>query len=230
MQEQMMKTPTDELKKILEGSDETAIAENVSKFFQRYGENLPLPGEDTAFDRAIWAASEYVKLSEKDEDILSRVTLKLLGEAADPVASTMLKLRDLVGNGRETAVRTWQDMLAALAWQQMVPAGALRGVGSRMVSLGTFQQELAGASVQVNLGWMVDQDQFRILLNAKDRKGEAMSDVELRVKEIERGVVFSRKTNQDGSVVAPAVKVGPGQYQIEILVGDKVAQTPFFVL
>lgn len=225
-----MKTPTDELKKILEGSDETAIAENVSKFFQRYGENLPLPGEDTAFDRAIWAASEYVKLSEKDEDILSRVTLKLLGEAADPVASTMLKLRDLVGNGRETAVRTWQDMLAALAWQQMVPAGALRGVGSRMVSLGTFQQELAGASVQVNLGWMVDQDQFRILLNAKDRKGEAMSDVELRVKEIERGVVFSRKTNQDGSVVAPAVKVGPGQYQIEILVGDKVAQTPFFVL
>jgi len=225
-----MKTPTEELKKILEGKDEGCIAEDVQKFFQRHGDSLPLPGEDTALDRAMWAASEYVQLSAKDESILSRVTLALLGEAADPVASTVLKLRDLVGAGRDSAVRTWQDMLAAMAWQQMVPAGALRGVGSRMVSLGTFQQDLSGANIQVNLGWMVDQDQFRILLNAKDSKGAAMSDVELRVKEQERGVVFSRKTNQDGSVVAPAVKVGPGSYQIEILVGDKSAQTPYFVL
>ncbi len=225
-----MKTPTEELKKILEGNDEGAIANDVRNFFQRYGDSLPLPGEDTAFDRAMWAASEYVELSAKDESILSRVTLRLLGEAADPVASTVLKLRDLVGSGRETAVKAWQDMLGTMAWQQMVPAGALRGVGSRLVSLGTFQQDLSGANIQVNLGWMVDQDQFRILLNAKDVKGQALSDVELRVKEQDRGVVFSRKTNQDGSVVASNVKVGPGQYQIEILVGDKVAQTPFFVL
>lgn len=225
-----MKTPTEELKKILEGSDEGVIANGVRNFFERYGDSLPLPGEDTAFDRAMWAASEYIELSAKDESILSRVTLKLLGEAADPVASTVLKLRDFIGTGRDAAVATWQDMLGAMAWQQMVPAGALRGVGSRLVSLGTFQQDLSGASIQVNLGWMVDQDQFRILLNAKDNKGEALSDVELRVREQDRGVVFSRKTNQDGSVVAPAVKVGPGQYQIEILVGDKVAQTPFFVL
>lgn len=225
-----MKTPTEELKKILEGTDESAIAEGVRKFFQRHGDSLPLPGEDTAFDRAMWAASEYVELSDRDENILNRVTLRMLGDLKDPVASTVLKLRDLVGTGRETAVRAWQEMLGTMAWQQMVPAGALRGVGSRMVSLGTFQQDLAGASIQVNLGWMVDQDQFRILLNAKDKQGAALSDVELRVKEQERGVVFSKKTNQDGSVVAPAVKVGPGQYQIEILVGDKVAQTPYFVL
>ena len=225
-----MKTPTEELKKILDGKDEGAVANDVRNFFERYGDSLPLPGEDTAFDRAMWAASEYIELSAKDESILSRVTLKLLGEAADPVASTVLKLRDFVGSGREAAVTAWQDMLGTMAWQQMVPAGALRGVGSRLVSLGTFQQDLSGANIQVNLGWMVDQDQFRILLNAKNSKGEAMSDVELRVKEQDRGVVFSRKTNQDGSVVAPAVKVGPGQYQIEILVGDKVAQTPFFVL
>ncbi|MBX9688096.1 MAG: hypothetical protein K2X27_15420 [Candidatus Obscuribacterales bacterium] len=225
-----MKTPTEELKKILEGNDEGAIADGVRNFFQRHGDSLPLPGEDTAFDRAMWAASQYVELSASDENMLSRVTLRLLGEAADPVASAVLKLRDLVGTGRETAVRTWQDMLATMAWQQMVPAGALRGVGSRMVSLGTFQQDLSGANIQVNLGWMVDQDQFRILLNAKDNKGEAMPDVELRVKEQDKGVVFSRKTNQDGSVVAPAVKVGPGHYQIEILVGDDIAQTPYFVL
>jgi hypothetical protein len=225
-----MKTPIDELKKILESRDEGAIANDLAKFFQRHGDSLPLPGEDTAFDRAMWAASEYIELSEKDQSILNRVTVKLLAEAADPVASTALKLRALVGAGRDAAVRTWQDMLATMAWQQMVPAGALRGVGSRMVSLGTFQQDMGGASVQVNLGWMVDQDQFRILLNAKDNNGEAIPDVELRVKEQDRGVVFSRKTNQDGSVVAPGVKVGPGSYQIEILVGDKVAQTPYFVL
>lgn len=225
-----MKTPTEELKKILEGNDEGAIAEGIRNFFQRHGDSLPLPGEDTALDRAMWVASEYVQLSEKDESILSKVTLRLLGEAADPVATTVLKLRDLVGTGRETAVRTWQEMLASMSWQQMVPAGALRGVGTRMVSLGTFQQDLSGANIQVNLGWMVDQDQFRILLNAKDNRGEAMPNVELRVKEQEKGVVFTRKTNQDGSVVAPAVKVGPGSYLIEILVGDEVAQTPYFVL
>ncbi len=225
-----MKSVTDELKKILEGKDETAIVEGVKNFFQSHGESLPLPGEDTAFDRAMWMASEYIELSPQDEKILSRVTLKLLGEAADPVASAALKLRDLIGAGREAAVTTWQDMLGTMAWQQMVPAGALRGVGARMVSLGTFQQDLSGASIQVNLGWMVDQDQFRILLNAKDQKGDAIPDVELRVKEQDRGVVFSKKTNQDGTVVAPTVKVGPGSYQIEILVGDKVAQTPYFVL
>jgi len=225
-----MKTPTEELKKILEGNDEVSIAQDVQKFFQRHGDNLPLPGEDTAFDRAMWNASQFVELSAKDESMLSRVTLRLLGEAADPVASAVLKLRDLVGAGRDAAVGTWQDMLATMSWQQMVPAGALRGVGSRMVSLGTFQQDLAGANLQVNLGWMVDQDQFRILLNAKDEQGAAIPDVELRVKEKDGDVVFTRKTNQDGTVVAPNVKVGPGYYQIEILVGDKVAQTPYFVL
>ena len=225
-----MKTPTEELKKILDSKDDGAIAEGVRNFFQSHGDNLPLPGEDTAFDRAMWMASQYIELSPQDEKILNRVTLKLLGEAADPVASAALKLRDLIGAGRDTAVNAWQEMLGTMAWQQMVPAGALRGVGTRMVSLGTFQQDMSGATIQVNLGWMVDQDQFRILLNAKDNAGTALPDVELRVKEQERGVVFSKKTNQDGTVVAPSVKVGPGSYQIEILVGDSVAQTPFFVL
>ena len=225
-----MKTPTEELKRILEGQDEGAVADGIRNFFQRHGDSLPLPGEDTALDRAMWAASAYIELSARDESILNKVTLRLLSESADPVATTVLKLADMVGNGRNIAVAAWQEMLAALSWQQMVPAGALRGVSTRMVSLGTFQQDLCGANLQVNLGWMVDQDQFRILLNAKDINGEALPDVELRVKEQDRGVVFSRKTNQDGSVVAPSVKVGPGSYQIEILVGDKVAQTPYFVL
>ncbi len=225
-----MKTPTEELKIILEAKDEVAIVEGVRHFFHKYGDNLPLPGEDSAFDRVMWAASEYIQLSPKDESMLSRVTMKLLAEHPDMATATILKLRDLVGAGREAAVNTWQDMLCSMQWQQMVPAGALRGVGTRMVSLGSFQQDLGDTNVQVNLGWLVDQDQFRILLNAKGEAGDAVPDVELRVRESDRGVVFSRKTNQDGTVVAPAVKVGPGTYQIEILVGDKVAQTPFFVL
>jgi hypothetical protein len=225
-----MKTPIEELKRILEAKDEAAIVEGVTNFFHKHGDSLPLPGEDSAFDRVMWAASEYIQLSPTDESMLSRVTMKLLAAHPDMATATMLKLRDLVGSGRETAVNTWQDMLSAMQWQQMVPAGALRGVGTRMVSLGSFQQDLGDTNVQVNLGWLVDQDQFRILLNAKGGTGEAVPDVELRVKESDRGVVFTRKTNQDGTVVAPTVKVGPGTYQIEILVGDKVAQTPFFVL
>lgn len=224
-----MKTPTEELKKILEAKDEDAIVEGVRHFFHKYGDNLPLPGEDSAFDRVMWAASEYIQLSPTDESMLSRVTMKLLAEHPDMATATMLKLRDLVGAGREAAVSTWQDMLCSMQWQQMVPAGALRGVGTRMVSLGSFQQDLGSTNVQVNLGWLVDQDQFRILLNAKGESGDAVPDVELRVRESDRGVVFSRKTNQDG-YLAPTVKVGPGTYQIEILVGDKTAQTPFFVL
>ncbi len=180
-----MKTPTEELKKILECKDEGAIADGIMDFFQRHCDSLPLPGEDTALDRAMWAASEYIQLASRDESILSQVTLRLLGEAADPVASTVLNLRDLVGTGRDSAIRAWQDMLAAMAWQQMVPAGALRGAGTRMVSLGAFQQDMDGTNIQVSLGWMVDHDQFRILLNAKNNKGEAIPDVELRVKEQE---------------------------------------------
>jgi hypothetical protein len=50
----------------------------------------------------------------------------------------------------------------------------------------------------------------------------------MRITECERGVVFSRKTNQDGSVVAPQVQVGPGQYQIQVIFMDKTVETPFF--
>ena len=110
----------------------------------------------------------------------------------------------------------------------MVPAGALRGVGTQLVSLGTFQKEIDDATVQVNLGWLVDKDQLRVLLQAKDKDENALADVEVRVTEIERGVVFSRKTNEDGSVVAPSVQCGPGQYQIQVIWLDKVVETPFF--
>ncbi len=159
---------------------------------------------------------------------MNRVTAKLLGEEVDVAAAAVLKLKDLIGSTKEAAISTWQDMLAAMSWQQMVPAGALRGVGTQLVSLGTFQRQIDNANIQVNLGWMVDKDQLRILVQAKDDQQVAISDVEMRINESERGVVFSRKTNQDGSVVAPSVQVAPGQYQIQVIFMDKIIETPFF--
>jgi hypothetical protein len=225
-----MKSFKEELAKVLAIKDEAACAKAFEKFCRVNADSLPLPGADPAFDKAMWAASEHTTLSAKDESILKKVTGRLLGEQVDVVASACLKLKDLIGATKETAIQTWQDMLAAMTWQQMVPAGAMRGVGGQMVSLGTFQRQLADANVQLNLGWLVDEDHLRILLQAKDNEQHALPEVELRVTELNKGVVFSRKTNQDGAVVAPNVQIGPGQYQIQVCWMDQVAETPVFVI
>lgn len=222
-----MKTLKDELAKVLTAKDEKSASDAFQKFCHKYAGSLPLPGEDSQFDQIMWAASEYATLSAKDESILKRVTGRLLGEEE---TTAVLKLKDLIGTGKEAAINAWQDMLAAMSWQQMVPAGALRGVGTQMVSLGTFQQQLDAANIQVNIGWLVDKEHLRVLLQAKDEAEQAMSNVELRIKEESRGVVFSRVTNEDGAVVAPNVHVGPGKYQIEVVCGEKTAHTPYFVV
>lgn len=223
-----MNTLNEKLDKVLAISDEKKCAESFEKFCAENFNDLPLPGENTRFDGAMWAASQFRALSKTDEAIIKRVTDKLLGEQVDVVKEAVVRLRDMVGNTKEAAINTWQDMLAAMAWQQMVPAGALRGVGAQLVGLGTFQKTVDDANIQINLGWHVDTDQLRILLQAKDKEENALSDVEMRINEAERGVVFSRKTNEDGSVVAPSVKVGPGQYQIQVFFADQVVETPFF--
>jgi hypothetical protein len=228
-----MNTLQEKLAKILSIKDERACAETFESFCQEHAEILPMPGENSMFDKAMWAASKHTTLSKKDEAILKRVTGRMIAESVvKPVAakaeSAVLMLKDLVGSTKENAIGAWQDMLAAMQWQQMVPAGALRGVGTQLVSLGTFQKQIDDATVQVNLGWLVDKDQLRVLLQAKDKEENALADVEVRVTEMERGVVFSRKTNEDGSVVAPSVQCGPGQYQIQVIWLDKVVETPFF--
>lgn len=226
-----MKTLKDELAKVLNAKDEASAADSFQKFCQKYAGSLPLPGEDSQFDQIMWAASEFATLSPKDEQILKRVTGRMLGEeAVDVVEAGVLKLKDLIGQSKETAINAWQDMLAAMSWQQMVPAGALRGVGTQMVSLGTFQKQLDAANIQVNIGWLVDKEHLRVLLQAKDTAEQALPNVELRIKEATRGVVYSRMTNEDGAVVAPNVHVGPGKYQIEVVCGDKKAETPYFVV
>lgn len=225
-----MKTLKDELAKVLSIKDEAACAKAFNKFLKVHADSMPLPGVDAAFDKAMWEASEFMSLSRSDEAIVERVTDKLLGEEVDVVAVACLKLKDLLSGAREAAIQTWQDMVAAYSWQQMVPCGAMRGVGGQMVSLGTFSRQLADANVQLNLGWLVDQDNLRILLQAKDGEQQALPDVELRITETQRGVVFSRKTNQDGALVAPSVPVGPGQYQIQVFWHEQVAETPIFVI
>jgi len=225
-----MATLDEKLKNILAIEDERDCADAFEAFCRNHEEALPLPGENPLFDRAMWNASMHTTLSKNDESILARVTGKLLAgmNRLPATEKAVLALKDLVGASRDAAITTWQDMLAGMAWRQMVPAGAMRGVGSQLVSLGTFEKQVEDTKIQVNLGWLVDKDQLRILLQAKDSDENAMPDVEIRVTESERGVVYSRKTNQDGSVVAPAVKVGPGEYQIQVLWTDKVVETPFF--
>ncbi|HEY9676676.1 MAG TPA: hypothetical protein V6C76_01645 [Drouetiella sp.] len=223
-----MNTLNEKLDKVLSIGDERECAESFEKFCAENFNDLPLPGENSKFDGAMWNASQFHALSKTDEAIIKRVTDKLLGEQVDVAKVAVMKLKDMVGSTKEAAINTWQDMLAAMAWQQMVPAGALRGVGAQLVGMGTFQKTVDDANFQINLGWHVDTDQLRILLQAKDGEENALSNVEMRITEADRGVVFSRKTNEDGSVVAPSVKVGPGQYQIQVFWSDKVIETPFF--
>jgi hypothetical protein len=217
----------EKLAKILANSDEAECAKSFAAFCKEHARELPLPGENKLFDKAMWAASNFSKLSNKDKGIVDRVAARMLDQIAEPSA-VVLKLKDLVGTTKQAAIDTWQDMLAAMSWQQMVPAGAMRGVSTQMISLGTFQRTIDDVSIQVNLGWHVDQDQLRLLMQAKGSSEEGKEDVEIRVTEMKGDVVFSRKTNEDGTVVAPNVSVKPGEYKIQVLWSDNVIETPFF--
>lgn len=233
-----MTTLNDKLKQVLAAPSESECAKSFEKFCQENFNDLPLPGENSMFDRAMWTASQFLALSKNDEEVVKRVTTRLESQLATQGSlvtavskvkeQAVFHLKDLLGQARDTAIASWQDMLGACAWQQMVPAGATRGVGSQLVSLGTFEKVEGDVKIQVNLGWLVDQNNLRLLLQAKDANEVAMPDVEVRVTESERGVIYSSKTNEDGAVVAPAVKIDPGQYQIQIFWTDKVVETPFF--
>ena len=220
-------TLNQKLAKILTIKDESELAESFEKFCLDNASSMPLPGENAQFDKAMWTAAKFSKLSKSDESILSRVTGKLLEKSEEPSVA-VLKLKEMVGATKQAAIDTWQDLLSAMSWQQLVPAGALRGVGTQMVSLGTIQRVVDDVTIQVNLGWHVDQDQLRVLMQAKGKEQEAVQDVEIRITELAGDVVFSRNTNEDGSVVAPSVPVKPGDYKIQVLWCDNVIETPFF--
>jgi hypothetical protein len=218
----------EKLAKILAIGNEEECAKSFEAFCKENASQLPLPGENKNFDKAMWAASKFTKLSSKDQGILGRVTAKMIGESVVDIKKAVLNLRELVGSTKQAAIDTWQDMLASMQWQQMVPAGAMRGVGTQLVSLGTFQKNVDDVNIQVNLGWHVDKDQLRVLAQAKGAQQEALSNVEVRITEAHGDVVFTRKTNEDGSVVAPSVSVKPGDYKIQVLWLDNIIETPFF--
>jgi hypothetical protein len=241
-----MTTLNEKLAKVMAIKDETEMVRSLEEFCRSHFEDLPLPGESKLFDEVMWNASQFGTLSIGDQAIVQRVTDRMVAStvtladkasekagnlvvaASQATDSAVFKLKDLIGQARETAVNTWQDMLFASQWTQMVPAGATRGVGAQLVSLGTFERQVDHVRVQMNLGWLVDDNNLRLLLQAKDDDDNAISDIEVRIMETDRGMVFSRKTNEDGAMVAPSVKVGPGQYQIQVYFDDKVVETPFF--
>ncbi len=220
-------TLNQQLALVLANSDETECAKSFENFCREHADSMPLPGENKQFDKAMWQASKFSKLSKSDDRILNRVAQAMLEKLAEPSVA-VLKLKDMVGSTKQAAIDTWQDLLSAMSWQQLVPAGAMRGVSTQMVSLGTIQQVVDDVTIQINLGWHVDQDHLRLLMQAKGKEQEAMKDVEIRVTETDGDVVFSRCTNEDGSVVAPNVAVKPGQYKIQVLWSDNVIETPFF--
>lgn len=223
-----MTTLNEKLATVMKIEDERECSMAFESFCRENFDSLPLPGENKQFDRAMWNASSLMKLSASDEKIVARVTERMIGETATATSKAVLKVKDLVGATRDAAIATWQDMLMGMQWNSMVPAGAMRGVSSQLVSLGSFEKQTDETKIQVNLGWLVDKDQLRLLLNAKDTADNGMPDVEVRILESERGVVFTRKTNLDGAVVAPQINVGPGEYQIQVAWHDKVIETPFF--
>jgi hypothetical protein len=223
-----MTTLNDKLATVMKIEDERECSSAFESFCRENFDSLPLPGENKQFDRAMWNASSFMKLSASDEKIVNRVTERMIGNTATATSKAVLKVKDLVGSTRDAAIATWQDLLTGMQWNSMVPAGAMRGIGSQLVSLGSFEKQTEETKIQVNLGWLVDKDQLRLLLNAKDTADNGMPDVEVRILESERGVVFTRKTNLDGAVVAPQINVGPGEYQIQVAWLDKVIETPFF--
>src|ERR1700679_3753823 len=163
-----MTTLNEKLAQVMAIQDETELVRSLEEFCRSHFEDLPLPGESKLFDQAMWNACQYGVLSAGDQGIVKRVTGRLIGstlaeKAGNVVAAAsqatdkaVFQLKDLIGQARENAVATWQDMLAAGQWQQMVPAGATRGVGAQLVSLGTFERQVDHVRVQMNLGWLVD--------------------------------------------------------------------------
>src|SRR5277367_6742783 len=115
-----MKNAKQKLAKILSTKDERDCAKSFEKFCAEHSAELPLPGENKKFDKAMWAASANMALSKGDEAILNRVTARMLGEQVEVAKAAVLKLKDLVGNTKEAAINAWQDMLASMSWQQMV--------------------------------------------------------------------------------------------------------------
>lgn len=219
-----------ELRQILDIKEEDACVEALADFCQRHSDKLPLPGENSQFDDLMWKVSEYVQLDKNDNAVVKRVTERLISGLAQSGVDVALKFRELIGTGKEMALSVWQEALHSLSWQQLQPVAITRSAGKQIVSLGTIERQLGDAHVELNLGWLVDDDSLRILMQARDEKSSGLQDLELRVKEMNRGVVFIERTDSDGSLVASSVEVGPGSYRIEIGWKDLVAVTPYFVI
>jgi hypothetical protein len=229
-----MKSLNEKLAQLLATADQEKCAELFQDFCREHESTMPLPGENSDFDKAMWTASAFTKLSNADLGIVDRVANNIINRLAQPTKQTQasqtpgIRLKDLVGATKSAAFETWQELLKATSWQQLIPVGAMRGAGTQILSLGTIQQEVGDVTIQINLGWHVEQEHLRLLMQAKDKQCEAMPDVEVRIAEPAGHVVFSRLTNEDGAVVAPDVAVKPGSYKIQVLWSDNLIETPVF--
>lgn len=216
-----------QLEKISQINDQERCADALADFFKANCELLPPPGKSHEFDLAMWQASEYMSLSTSEQDAVSRVTSKLLAKKED---AEVIDFRKLTSQAMKEILGQWEKLVGEFSWNPSPAlAFATRAVSAHpTISLGTYKSNLADIDLQINLGWIVDKSQLKVIMQALGSDSQAVSNVEFMVRDQDNVIVYSRKTNDDGAVVAPEIKLPSGQYQIEISFEQQVLKMPKF--
>lgn len=223
------------LKKKLEAAlaieNEEEREKTLAALFARASDDMLLPGQNKDFDLAYMEATKYLQLSPGDQSIVDRVTKRLLNsEGAIQMATqkAVIKLSDLVSEARETAMAAWQEAVAGMQWQ-MAPVPVTRSVSSAdVISLGTMEKSVEKTRVKLNIGFHSHNDLLKIMVQVQDENRNPVAGVEVVLKEVERGIVLSIKTDEDGNVLNNAIKLDDGQYQVQVVCNDQIVETPIF--
>lgn len=213
----------------IENDDERQ--KTLAALFRNAGDDFLLPGQNKDFDLAFMEATKYMKLSASDQSILDRVTKGVLASESVVSASmqkAVLKLKDLATQAKDSAMAAWQEAVVGMQWQ-MVPVPVTRSVGSAdAISLGTMEKGVDKTRVKLNIGFHSQGDLLKIMVQVQDEKRNGIAGVEVLLREIERGVIMSVKTDEDGNMQNNAIKLGDGQYQVQVVCNDQIVETPIF--
>lgn len=140
----------------------------------------------------------------------------------------VIKLSDLVSEAREAAMTAWREAVAGMQWQ-MAPVPVTRSVSSAdVISLGTMEKNVEKTRVKLNIGFHSHNDLLKIMVQVQDENRNPVAGVEVVLKEVERGIVLSIKTDEDGNVLNNAIKLDDGQYQVQVMCNDQIVETPIF--
>ena len=82
--------------------------------------------------------------------------------------------------------------------------------------------------VKLNIGFHSHNHLLKIMVQVQDENRNPVAGVEVVLKEVERGIVLSIKTDEDGNVLNNAIKLDDGQYQVQVVCNDQIVETPIF--